>query len=257
VIHPRLRKLSIFGHFEGVRFDEGETRGDTCVVRLENKWFWLIPLTATKASVGVVMDQEEFTKARQSPAELFERIWKSSSHLRYRMENARSLMNIQATGDFSYYNRTLIGPRLLRIGDAAGFLDPIFSTGVFLAMYSARMAAKIVHKALTKGNDASKASVKYEKRVFKALHYYWEMVEGFYTRPFMEIFVQPQRRDRARLVDAIVALLAGELDGGWKIEWRRRLFFLLVKIHSRRRIVPPISFNENTMPAEPVCASAK
>jgi flavin-dependent dehydrogenase len=66
--------------------------------------------------------------------------------LRYRMENARSLMNIQATGDFSYYNRTLIGPRLLRIGDAAGFLDPIFSTGVFLAMYSARMAAKICTK---------------------------------------------------------------------------------------------------------------
>src|SRR5204863_7723046 len=135
VIHPRLKKLSVFGHFEGIRFDEGETRGDTCVVRLPDKWFWLIPLTQSKGSVGVVMDQEEFTKARQSPAEIFERIWKSSSHMRSRMENARPVSEIYATGDFSYYNRRLIGPRLIRIGDAAGFLDPIFSTGVFLAMF--------------------------------------------------------------------------------------------------------------------------
>jgi hypothetical protein len=77
------------------------------------------------------------------------------------------------------------------------------------------------------------------------------MVEGFYTRPFMEIFVQPQPRDRARLVDAIVALLAGELDGGWKIEWRRRLFFLLVKIHRAAGSFRPFLFNENTMPQNP------
>jgi len=254
-IHPHLKKISLFGHFEGVRFDEGESRGDTCVIRFENKWFWLIPLTESKGSVGVVMEQEEFIKARQTPTELFERIWKSSSHMRHRMENARPLMDIQATGDFSYYNRKLIGPRLLRIGDAAGFLDPIFSTGVFLAMYSARMAALIVDKALATGNDGSKALIKYEKKIFKALNYYWEMVEGFYTRPFMEIFVQPQPRDRARLVDAIVALLAGELEGGWKIEWRRWLFFILVKIHARRPIVPPLSFADDAMPAEAVCAT--
>jgi FADH2-dependent halogenase len=256
-IHPRLKKFSIFGHFEGVRHDEGEARGDTCVVRLEDKWVWIIPLTETKSSVGVVMDQEEISKAKLSPPEIFDNIVKSSSHLRWRMENARLVDVIHATGDFSYYNRTLTGPRLLRIGDAAGFLDPIFSTGVFLAMYSARLATKIIDKALAKGNDGSRDFAKYEKRVFKALNYYWEMVEGFYTRPFMEIFVQPQPRDRARLVDAIVALLAGELEGGWKIEWRRWLFFLLIKIHARRPIVPPISYAEGAMSTDPVCATGK
>jgi hypothetical protein len=69
---------------------------------------------------------------------------------------------------------------------------------------------------------------------------YFEMVEGFYTRSFMELFMEP--REKFQLPDAIVAILAGELEGGWKLDWRRRLFFWLVKIHSRRRLVPGISF---------------
>jgi hypothetical protein len=122
-------------------------------------------------------------------------------------------------------------------------MDPIFSAGVFLAMYSGRLAARVVEKALAAGNDGARDLKKYEKRVFKGMHYYLEMVEGFYTQPFMELFVQP--RDRVQLEDAIVAILAGELEGGWKIEWRRWLFFTLVKIQARRRLVPAISFEEN------------
>jgi YD repeat-containing protein len=242
IIHPKLKKLSIFSHFEGVKLDEGDTRADTLIVRFENKWFWLIPVSESKTSVGLVMDQEEFTKAKQTPAEIFERVWKSSSHMRDRMKNARMIGPMQTTGDFSYYNRRLVGPRLLRVGDAAGFMDPIFSAGVFLAMYSGRMAAQMVEKALASGNDGAKLFARYDKRVSRAMRYYWEMVEGFYTRPFMELFVQP--RDRIRLVDAIVAILAGELEGGWRIEWRRWVFFLLIKIHAKRGIVPPLSFDE-------------
>jgi hypothetical protein len=175
--------------------------------------------------------------------------------MRSRMEDARLVYDIQATGDFSYYNRRLVGPRLLRVGDAAGFMDPIFSSGVFLAMYSGRLAARAVEKALAAESDGARILKKYEKRVFKALHYFWEMVEGFYTRPFIEIFLQP--RDRVRLEDAIVAILAGELEGGWRIEWRRWLFFALVKIHGRRGIVPPLSFKENGMRNETMCESDK
>ena len=64
VIHPRLKKLAVFGHFLGVKVDEGERGGDTVIVRLENKWFWLIPLSKEKVSVGCVMDQEEFAQAK-------------------------------------------------------------------------------------------------------------------------------------------------------------------------------------------------
>src|SRR3989475_6785410 len=107
--------------------------------------------------------------------------------MRARISQARLVTPIQTTSDFSYYNRRLVGPRLLRVGDAAGFMDPIFSSGVFLAMYSGKLAAELVVAALAAGDDGGRRLKTYEKRVFRAMDFYWEMVEAFYTRPFMEI----------------------------------------------------------------------
>ncbi|MBI3850848.1 MAG: tryptophan 7-halogenase [Verrucomicrobia bacterium] len=241
IIHPKLKKLAVFGHFAGVKLDEGEAAGDTVIVRLGNKWFWIIPLSAEKISVGCVMDQEEFAQAKQPPTEIFNRIVQSSPVLRERMRDARLLGALQTTGDFSYYNRRLIGPRLLRIGDAAGFMDPIFSAGVYLAMYSGKLAAQTVQQSLAAGDDGGRRLRAYEKRVFRSMSFYWEMVEGFYTTPFMEIFMEP--REKFHLPGAITAVLAGELEGGWAMVWRRRLFFWLVKLQRRWPLVPRISFD--------------
>lgn len=240
VVDQNLKKFAIFGHFEDVKMDEGPKAGDILIVRLENAWFWLIPLSPKKVSIGCVVDQGQFTCAKETPADFFTRIWQSSSEMRERMKNAKLVSPIQATGDFSYRNRRLFGPRLLRVGDAAGFMDPIFSSGVYIAMYSGRLAARAVLASLANGDDGSRRFRSYEKTIGDAMDLYWEMVEGFYTRPFMELFMEP--REKFRLPDAIVAILAGELEGGWKLNWRRRVFFWLVKIHARRPLVPRISF---------------
>lgn len=126
VIHPNLKKLSLFGHFTGVVRDDGAPGGDTVIVRLADKWFWFIPISATKISVGCVLDAAEFAAAKTPPEELFHRLVATSPVLRARMQDARLVGEFQTTGDFSYYNRRLTGPRLLRVGDAAGFMDPIF-----------------------------------------------------------------------------------------------------------------------------------
>jgi len=251
VVHPKLKKLSVFGHFEGVKMDEGPKAGDIVIVRLENKWFWLIPVSPQKVSVGCVMDQEEFAQARQSPTEVFTRLWQSSAEMRMRMQNAKPVNALQTTGDFSYYNRRLVGPRLLRVGDAAGFMDPIFSAGVYLAMYSGKLAAQAVLDSLAAGDDGGRRLKVYEKRVFRAMEFYWEMVEAFYTRSFMELFMQP--RPKFSLPDAIVAVLAGELEGGWALEWRHRLFFWFIKVQARWPLVPRISFEENVPAEAPAC----
>lgn len=247
VIHPKLKKLAVFGHFEGVKLDEGSAAGDTVIVRLENKWFWVIPISAQKTSVGCVMDQQEFLQAKTQPAELFERIWRSSSAMRSRMNEARLVNVIQTTTDFSYYNKRLVGPRLLRVGDAAGFMDPIFSAGVYLAMHSGKLAADLIIDAQAKQDDGSKALQLYEKKVFRAMRFYWEMVEGFYTTPFIELFMEP--RPKFNLPDAITAILAGELEGGWAMDWRRRLFFWLIRLQSKWALVPRLSFEETDKPA--------
>ena len=246
VIHPRLKKLAVFGHFEDVVLDEGPTRGDTVIIRAENKWFWVIPLTATKTSVGCVLDQEEFVRARQSPAEIFTCLWQSHAAMRQRMYGAKLVGTVQATSDFSYYNRRLVGKRVLRVGDAAGFLDPIFSAGVYLAMYSGKLAAQTVLATLADGDSATRQFQLYERKVFRSMQYYWDMAEGYYTSPFIDLFMQP--RSRLHLPDAIVAILAGELEGGWPMEWRRRIFFWLVKLQSRWPIVPRLSFAETSLP---------
>ncbi len=242
VVHPRLKKLAVFGHFSGVKLDEGEARGDTVIVRLENKWFWIIPLSEEKISVGCVMDAEEFARERLSPRETFEAIVEGCTVMRERMAQAQLLNNIQTTSDFSYHNRRLVDRRLLRVGDAAGFMDPIFSAGVYLAMYSGKLAAECVSAAQAAGDDGSVRFCAYEKRVRRAMQYYWRIVENYYTTPFMELFMEP--RDKFSMPAAVTALLAGEIEGGWKIRWRLWLFFQMVKLQKLFGVVGPVSFQE-------------
>ena len=157
------------------------------------------------------------------------------------MQDARLVCPIQTTGDFSYHNRRFVGPRLLRAGDAAGFMDPIFSAGVYLAMYSGKLAAQAVTESLHHGDAGARRFLAYERRVHDAMEFYWQMVEGFYTTPFMELFLEP--RHKFQLPWAVNAVLAGELEGGWAMRWRVRLFFLLVKLQARWPLVPRISFD--------------
>ena len=244
VVHPHLKKLAVFGHFAAVKLDEGDARGDTVIVRLENKWFWIIPLSEEKISVGCVMDADEFVRAKQSPEEVFNRIVESCTVMRERMAEARLRNQIQTTGDFSYHNKRLVDRRLLRVGDAAGFMDPIFSAGVYLAMHSGKLAAEFVGQSLTAGDDGARRFRVYERRVYRAMKFYWRMVEGYYTTPFMELFMEP--RDKFSMPAAITALLAGEIEGGWRIRWRLWLFFQFVKAQRLVGLVPRLTFKDET-----------
>lgn len=237
--HPTLRKLAVFGHFNGVKLDAGERAGDTIIVRLAQRWFWLIPISPEKTSVGCVMDKEEFNGMDASPEAIFAKMVQLSAPMRERMAEVRLVGGMHVTTDFSYHNRTLIGPRLLRVGDAAGFMDPIFSAGVYLAMYSARLAAQAVGESLQNNDDGASRLATYERRVFRGMKFYWELVESFYTKEFMEIFMEP--RPKWDLPSAVNAVLSGELDGGWKLQWRLRLFYWIIRIQKRFPLVPRLS----------------
>jgi flavin-dependent dehydrogenase len=239
-IHPTLKKVALFGHFKNVKRDPGDKGGDTVIVRLENEWFWLIPLSPEKVSVGCVMDQEELVQARQPPEELFKGLWQGSPVLLERMDRAELEGKFQTTADFSYFNERLVGSRLLRAGDAAGFMDPIFSAGVYLAMYSGRLSARTILEALESGGK-ERLLRRYEKKVFDAMKFYWELVEQFYTTPFLEVFFSP--REKWHIASAMNAALAGDLEGAWHLKWRLRLFFWLVRLQGKRPFLPRISFH--------------
>jgi flavin-dependent dehydrogenase len=240
VVHPHLKKVAVFGHFKNVRLDQGKTAGDTVIARMENKWFWIIPVSSEKTSVGLVMDQSEFARSKEEPQKIFERIWQSSPVMRERMENSELVAPMQVTSDFSYYNKRYVGKRLFRVGDAAGFMDPIFSAGVYLAMYSGRLAAHAIIELLPKGKTSSWRLRRYEHDVRDSMKFYWEMVHQFYTTPFLEILFHP--REKFMLASAVNAALAGELEGGFGLRWRMRLFFWFVRAQKYLHFAPRIDF---------------
>jgi FADH2-dependent halogenase len=240
VIHPSHKKLAVFAQYTGVVRDPGECSTDIIVVRLPNKWFWVIPISAERTSVGLVIDKDEFAREEGTPGEILERWINATAAVKDRMMNAQRVGEVRTTSDFSYYNRRLVGNRLLRIGDAAGFMDPIFSAGVFLAMWSGKRAAEIINASLAAGKPLNAKFRAYEKRVNKGMRFYWRMVENFYTTPFMELFLRPT--ERYNLFSAVIGVLAGEVEGSWALRWRMELFFLFVKIQKHWPMSPRISF---------------
>ena len=240
VVHPKLKKLAVFGHFTNVQLDPGAKAGDTIIVRLHNKWFWVIPISPEKTSVGCVMDGEEYGAMKLKPEAVFQHWVQSSPVMRQRMKDAELAGPIHTTSDFSYKNTRFVGERLLRVGDAAGFMDPIFSAGVYLAMFSGRLGARAVLEIFQKPSRAAGILRNYEKRVQHAMETYWEMVEHFYTTPFMEVFLEP--RDKFSMPAAVNAMLAGDVEGGWHLRWRLRLFFLIVKLQARYPLLPRIKW---------------
>jgi FADH2-dependent halogenase len=182
------------------------------------------------------LDLSEYSAAGAKPEDVFGRAVEGSAFVKGRLAGAGRATPLQVTADWSYRNRSFHSRRLVRVGDAAGFVDPIFSSGVLLAMRSAREAALAVDAALRAGDDGAARFAAYQRRVTAALDLYRGMATRFYTRPFVEVFLEP--RNKWHVVSAVNAVLAGETDGGWKIRWRLKLFYLIVALQARWPLVP-------------------
>lgn len=222
------KKVAIFSHFHGLEMPDGEHLGDILIVRRENSWCWLIPLSPEKTSVGLVLDRAEFQSMQRKPEDLFHEVIARTPALQKWMARATQAGPTHVVADFSYRNRQFVSPRLVRVGDAAGFIDPIFSSGVFLAMQSGRQGAMAVHEAIKKSSAMTGGMRRYEKAVRQNIDYFWEFIEGFYTKPFTELFFDPQ--EHLNLSSAVNAVLAGRTTLPFAVRWRLRIFFLLTKL---------------------------
>ena len=222
------RKVALFGHFDDVGMPRGDEEGDIVLVVGENSWCWMIPLSKTRTSVGIVVEQAAFAAAKQTPEALFESIVQGTPELRRRMAGARRETAIHVISDYSCRLERMVSPRLIRIGDAAGFLDPIFSSGVLLAMQLGRDGARCVLEALSREAAFVPSMHRYEKDARAIMGRFWEFIKGYYTRPFRDLFLQPA--PNLQLPSAINAVLAGRPDMPWAVRWRLWVFFGLVRL---------------------------
>ncbi|MEO6872481.1 MAG: NAD(P)/FAD-dependent oxidoreductase [Chthoniobacterales bacterium] len=231
--YQHLQKFSIFAHYENVDRPQGIDGTLIRMIRGLNQWIWMIPLTPTKMSVGLVMDTAAFRAQKLSPAEMLERSIKEQPLIAERMIRSERVTPVQSAGDYSYRNTQLCGERFLLAGDAAAFIDPVFSSGVYLAMMSAEKAADTVEKILRHPSQKRKLLKSYERSINRVMKTYLSFVNAWYSgREFMEVFMNPT--DVLQIAPAVNSLLAGDTTQSFAVRWRMWLFYFFV--HAQRYI---------------------
>jgi flavin-dependent dehydrogenase len=236
--YEHLHKLSIFAHYEGVWRPDGIDGTLTVLVRAIDRWFWLIPLSNTRTSVGVVLDSETFRKSKLSAEDFLQQALAEQPTIAKRMKNAKRVSKVYVEADFSYRSTRLYGDRWLLTGDAAGFIDPIFSSGVFLAIFSGEKCADVLNEVLDRPSKAKHLFARYERSVNRAMDVYLRFVNAWYTKEFIEVFLAP--RNVLGLAPAVNAVLGGNVGNSFPIRWRMWVFYFLVWLQRRHPIAPKL-----------------
>ncbi len=234
---PNLHKFSLFAYYDDVRREEGPNGTLTRMVRTKDSWFWMIPLEGNTTSIGVVMDAEKFKNMKLSPERALAYCISEQPAVNEWMERAQRVTEVHATGDFSYRNQRLCGDRWLLAGDAAGFIDPVFSSGVYLALLSGEQAADALNLALDQPRKRAKAFRNYERRIGRVLDIYLRWASAWYTQEFVEVFLFPKKM--FELVPAVSAILSGNEGRDFSMRWRLCIFHLLVALQKRTSKIAP------------------
>ncbi len=237
------KKFATFAHFRGVRRNDPPDDGHITVVRLDFGWFWIIPLTAEKTSVGLVQTLDHFKSTGMKPEECFEHVVANSTELQRRLGQAERVSNYSFAGDYTYRHLQNAGPRWFLIGDAAGFVDPIFSSGVMMAVKSGYLAAKECLAADAAGRPlSSSAQARYTREVGKMCKVFLRLIQMFYDNRAFEVFMTP--RPHEGMEWAVHNLVAGNTSTPWLLKLRIWMFYGVCALQRRFALVPRLTFSE-------------
>jgi flavin-dependent dehydrogenase len=208
----KLKRAALFAHYEGIRWPADARSGDILLPVAAGVWYWVIPFSDGTMSVGAVYDP---SLAKESGArtleERFEGLLRRSPRMTGFLEGARRTSKVFAISDYSASSGRMRGDGYVLVGDAAAFLDPVFSTGVFLALATGERAARAVDAALSRHGrvDAGDLS-RYERDARKLIARFRRFVYGFYDPVFFEGFCTPDPPER--MCKAVTTVLAGGVE---------------------------------------------
>lgn len=233
---PSHNSAAVYSHFTGVARRGGEEAGNISIYWFDHGWFWLIPLTGGRTSVGMVCDPM-FLKQRDGDLSAFLSAgFARAPALQQRMTNARQIEPARAAGNYSYRMRRIVGERFLMVGDAYAFIDPVFSSGVYIAMQSAEYAADAVDAFLAAPLRSNKPFAAYARRVDGGLAAFSWFIYRF-TNPTMQyLFTHPSNIMGIR--SAVISVLSGDVFGRTLLWPRLALFralFAALGKHGRKR----------------------
>jgi geranylgeranyl reductase family protein len=232
-----LKNFAVFSHYEGASRYTGEEEGDISVVLVPGGWWWVIPLKNNRTSVGLVGPSRNLRGQKPDEA-YFDSQIAQTPFLRDRLSQATRVAPVRSVSDYSYVSRQLAGDRFLLVGDAAAFIDPVFSTGVYLGMVGAFRAADAIEAAFKAGNFDRARFLPYEREVLKNVAVYRRFVKGFYTPEFVDVLMSPS--DWLSLRAAITSLLAGFGVDRFQVNWRVQVFRAIAHANKKLGLVPRV-----------------
>ena len=238
--NKRNNTAALYAHFHGVERRTGEHEGYISVHLAQDGWFWMIPLPNDVMSVGFVGNPAAFKTTGGTPSDrLLARI-QAAPTVRDRMRGATLVSDVVGTGNYSYDSDRAHGDRFLMIGDAFAFLDPVFSSGVLLAMTSGEMGADVADTWLADPAAGRAKAVRMERDIRRAMRRLAWLVYRINTPALRFLFLQPSNRFRMR--DGLVSLLAGNLRGSWNqvgpvLAFKSAYYF--VSVLARIGLLPP------------------
>jgi len=183
---PELKKIALWTYFKGAKRDPGLDEGATTVAYLPNKgWFWYIPLSGDMVSVGIVAERDYlFNGTTKNHEEIFRREIQNNEWIKDHLAEAEQTGEYRITGEYSYRNRYCASEGLVLAGDAFGFLDPVFSSGVFLALKSGVILADEIDLALENGDLSVKSFDGYAQKMQSSIETMRKIVYAFYDKDF-------------------------------------------------------------------------
>jgi flavin-dependent dehydrogenase len=179
-----------------------------------------------------------------SVEEWFAKTVAESSELSRRMKDAQQVGEFYKTSDYSYRYGQLATDRAILIGDAGGFIDPIFSSGVHIATKSGQWASELILRADTQKRSLTTGEQRhYTREMHRFMDIYRDMILMYYDNRAFEVFMHPQ--NRFGIVQTVNSILAGSIRRSFSMWWRVKLFRLVCAINRRVRIVPQLDYTES------------
>ncbi|HEY1873010.1 MAG TPA: NAD(P)/FAD-dependent oxidoreductase, partial [Steroidobacteraceae bacterium] len=227
------QSAAIFGHFRGAEARAGEDAGNISMYRFEHGWMWMIPLPAGVTSVGAVCRPDYFKQRPGRGVELLYATLHRNAALWRRLEHAELIDNrVHVTGNYSYDSRQIGGLGWVLVGDAFAFIDPVFSSGVYLAMCSAEQAAQTIAAALREPAREKELLRRLERRQRRGIRRFSFFIYRFNDPVMARLFRQPS--NRLQIEQGVISMLAGDLFDAPRVLWRLRMFKLVYALNCLR-----------------------
>jgi flavin-dependent dehydrogenase len=219
---PRLEKVALYRHYDDVFRSLGEDAGTIGIIATDFGWMWFIPFAGGGASVGAVVHRQWFSRRRKAGRDeeaMWREILAEVPAVASRLVGATPTRGVETQADFQYRVGRLAGDGWVVIGDAGAFLDPVFSTGVHLAMTGARDASRVAAGALAGGRLPRGRDFRaYARRRRSALRVYSKFIYAWYDPAFREVFMRPLHGVKAvdLLKREVISVLAGVESPAWR-----------------------------------------